>query len=182
MCIIKMVMIVDLLKLCIFIFMARIIDVSLGTVRTIMTVRGKHFVATIFGFLEVTIWFFMARNALNSESKSLFIVFSYAGGYATGTFLGGYFARYIKSKLCIQIVIDENNISLIDELRNAGYAVTVMDVKGYEDDNKYMLLMEINSDRFKKLEKIVKKHDNKIFMMVNETKYVRNGYFGGIAK
>ena len=57
-----------------------------------------------------------------------------------------------------------------------------MNVSGYEDEEKYMLLMEIDSNRFKELERILNKENKKIFMMVNETKYVQNGYFGGIAK
>ena len=173
----------DLFLLCIFIFFARIMDVSLGTLRTIMTVRGKNLIATCLGFLEVTVWFLMARNALNSESNSFFIVLSYAGGYASGTFIGGYLSRFINSKICIQIIIDEMNKKLIDDLRENGFAVTVINVEGYNNDSKkYMLLLEIDSLKFKHVEKIVKKYGNNIFVMVNETKYVRNGFFGGIAK
>lgn len=172
----------ELLYLCLKIFFVRILDVSLGTVRTIMTVRGKNLIATIIGFIEVTIWFLVVKDALNSDSNSLFIVFSYAGGYAVGTYIGGILSGFIKSKLCIQIIINQQDINLIDELRNNGYAVSVMDVKGYDTESKYMLLMEIDSDKFKKLEKIVHNCNEKIFMMVNETKYVKNGYFGGIVK
>ena len=172
----------ELYLLCIEIFFARICDVSLGTVRTIMTVRGKNFLATIFGFLEITIWFIMAKDALTSEYNSFLIVLAYALGYATGTFIGGFISKYIKTKLCIQIVIDKENYNLINTIRESGYAVTVMNVEGYNEENKYMLLMEIDSNRFKDLERILHKEDKKIFMMVNETKYVRNGYFGGIAK
>ena len=172
----------NLYWLCLEIFLARICDVSLGTVRTIMTVRGKNLLATIFGFIEITIWFIMVKDALTSEYNSYLIVLSYASGYAAGTYIGGFISKYIKTKLCIQIVIDKNNQQLINNLRNAGFAVTVMNVEGYNEDNKYMLLMEIDSNRFKELEKILHEEDNKIFMMVNETKYVKNGYFGGIAK
>ena len=158
-------------------------DVSLGTLRTIMTVRGKNKFATFLGFLEVTVWFLMAKNALNSESNSVFIVLSYAGGYATGTYIGGYLSRFIKSKLCIQLVIEEDNVDLINELRESGFAVTVMDVEGYKNDSKkYMLLLEIDSDKYKTVKKIINKHNRNVFMMLNETKYVRNGFFGGIAK
>ena len=172
----------NLLMLCIKIFFVRILDVSLGTIRTIMTVRGKLLIAPIIGFIEVTIWFLVVKDALNSESNSLFIVFSYAGGYAIGTYVGGMLSSLIKSKLCIQIIINQNCLSLIDELRSNGFAVSVMDVKGYDTGEKYMLLMEIDNDKFKKVEKIVHSYDDKIFMMVNETKYVKNGYFGGIVK
>jgi len=173
----------ELLFLCIFIFIARIMDVTLGTLRTIMTIRGKNKLATFLGFLEVTVWFLMAKNALNSDSNSIFIVLSYAGGYATGTYIGGYLSRFIKSKLCIQLVIEEDNVDLINELRDNGFAVTVMNVSGYRNDsNKYMLLLEIDSDKYKKVKKIINKHNKNVFMMLNETKYVRNGFFGGITK
>ena len=172
----------ELYLLCLEIIFARICDVSLGTVRTILTVRGKNLLATIFGFLEITIWFIMVKDALTSEYNSVLIVLSYALGYAIGTYVGGFISKYIKTKLCIQIVIEKNDQYIINKLRESGYAVTVMNVSGYEDDEKYMLLMEIDSNRFKELERILNKENKKIFMMVNETKYVQNGYFGGIAK
>ena len=172
----------ELYLLCIEIIFARICDVSLGTVRTIMTVRGKNLLATILGFIEITIWFIMVKDALTSEYNSILIVLSYATGYAAGTYIGGFLSKYIKTKLCIQIVIDDNNLKLINTLREAGFAVTVMNVEGYHEDNKYMLLMEIDSNRFKELERILHNEEKKIFMMVNETKYVQNGYFGGITK
>ncbi|MBR3523717.1 MAG: DUF2179 domain-containing protein [Bacilli bacterium] len=173
----------ELYILCLEIIIARICDVSLGTVRTIMTVRGKNLLATILGFLEITIWFIMVKDALTSEYDSILIVLSYATGYAAGTYIGGFLSKYIRTKLCIQIIIDEDNQNIISVLRSAGFAVTVMNVEGYsEEKNKYMLLMEIDSNRFKELESILHKEDKKIFMMVNETKYVQNGYFGGIAK
>lgn len=171
-----------LFMLCIKIFFVRILDVSLGTLRTIMTVRGKNIIAPIIGFIEVTIWFLVVKDALNSEYDSIFIVLAYAGGYATGTFIGGVLAKLIKSMLCIQIIINKGDVSLIQNLRDSGFAVSVIDIKGYNDEDKYMLLMEIDSNSFKKVEKIVHNHNEKLFMMVNETKYVRNGYFGGIVK
>lgn len=172
----------ELYLLCLEIIFARVCDVSIGTVRTIMTVRGKNLLATIFGFIEITIWFIMVKDALTSEYNSVLIVLSYALGYAIGTYVGGFISKYIKTKLCIQIVIDKEDQYIINMIRDAGFAVTVMNVSGYEDDKKYMLLMEIDSNRFKELERMLNKENKKIFMMVNETKYVQNGYFGGIAK
>ena len=168
--------------LCLEIFLARICDVTIGTIRTIMTVKGKNLLATILAFFEVTIWFVMVKDALTSEYNSILIVLSYALGYATGTYLGGYISSFIKSKLGIQIIIDEDSKELIDQLREHGFAVTVANVEGFNKEKKYMLLLEIDSKRFKELESIVHKNNNRIFMTVNETKYVKNGYFGGIAK
>ena len=78
-----------MLFLCIKIFFVRILDVSLGTVRTIMTVRNKNFLASVIGFIEISVWFLVVREALTTTDNSLFIVFSYALGFSTGTYIGG---------------------------------------------------------------------------------------------
>lgn len=81
----------DILFLCIKIFLVRIIDVSLGTARTIIMVKGKSLVASLIGFVEVFVWFVIAREALNTTESSLLIAFSYSLGFATGTYIGSIF-------------------------------------------------------------------------------------------
>ena len=64
-----------LLKLCLKIFFVRIIDVSLGTIRTIMSVKNKDLIASLIGFIEITVWFLVVKEALNTNENSFFIVF-----------------------------------------------------------------------------------------------------------
>ena len=78
----------NILRMCIIIFFARVIDVSLATFVTVLTVKGKRALATIIGFIDVLIWFLVVKEALNTDIKSIWIAFSYAGGYALGTFIG----------------------------------------------------------------------------------------------
>ncbi len=173
----------ELIFLCIKLFCVRIMDVSLGTIRAVMTVRGKNMVATIIGFFEITIWFLAVKDALNSESNSLWIVFSYAGGFAAGTYIGGIIAqKFIHTKLGIQIIVHEENQSLVETLRNHGYAVSVIQAKGANDSNKLLLFLEIDSQFIDHLEFLVKSQDPKAFIVVNETKYVQNGYFRSFSK
>ena len=84
-----------MLVLCLTVFFGRIIDVTLGTIRTLLTVKGKRLVAAGISFIEVTIWFLVVKEALNTGANSLWIVFSYAGGYAIGTYLGGFISNKI---------------------------------------------------------------------------------------
>ena len=74
--------------LCLKIFFARITDVTLGTIKTIFSVRGKTLIAGAISFIEVFIWFVIVKEALNTDIKSIWIVISYAGGYSMGTILG----------------------------------------------------------------------------------------------
>lgn len=166
-----------LLTLCLKIFFVRILDVSLGTVRTIISVKGQNLLASIIGFVEITIWFLVVKEAINTENTSLWIVFSYASGFSVGTYIGGLLSsKFIEGNLGVQIITGEHNYELIDILRKEGYGVTVIDVKGQNNSGKYMLFIEINNKNFNHLKNVVKKHDSQAFIVVNETKYVQNGY------
>ncbi len=170
----------DILFLCIKIFLVRIIDVTLGTLRTIITVKDKVFLASVIGFFEVLVWFLIAKEALDTEIDSIFIGIFYALGFATGTYIGGKISRkVIKGNFLVQVITSKASEKWLQELRENGFAVSVMDIRQKDDDpDKYMFFMEINSSDFDKLHKIIKKYDKKAFIVVNESKTVVNGYFG----
>lgn len=166
----------SLFILCIKVFFVRIIDVSLGTIRTIVTVKDKRLIASFIGFIEVLVWFLVAKEAISTDSNSIWIAVSYSLGFATGTYIGAFLSsKYIKGNFGIQVIT--NNLELVAILRKNGYAVSVMDVKGHENNNKYMLFIEIDKKDFNHVQKIIKQFDQKAFMVVNETKFVQNGYF-----
>ncbi len=165
--------------LCLKIFSVRIIDVSIGTVRSIFTIKGKNFIASLIGFFEILVWFLVAKEALDTDNNSILIAISYSLGFATGTYLGGYLSsKLIKIKLGVQVILSNNDKRVVKIIRDSGYALSVMDVKGRNFlDSKYMLFIEIESDRYNELTSLIKRLDNKAFIVVNETKYVHNGYF-----
>lgn len=165
--------------LCIKIFLVRILDVSLGTVRTLITVKGKNFLAACVGFIEILIWFVIVKEALNTSENSIFIAASYALGFATGTYLGGIISKkIIHTDLTVQIISPKAE-ELAATFRNRNYAVTLLDIEGREKvGNKKMLILSINEKKLDNIRKITRNIDNKAFVFVNETKYVFNGYSG----
>ena len=169
----------SLLILCIKIFFIRIADVSLGTVRSVITIKGNNFIASLIGFFEVLVWFLIAKEALDTDNNSIFIAISYSLGFATGTYLGGVLSNLlIKIKLGVQVILSSKDKNIVKIIRDRGYAVSVMDVKGQNfRDNRYMLFIEIDSDKYNELTNLIKQLDEKAFIVVNETKYVHNGYF-----
>lgn len=169
----------ELMLLCIKVFCVRILDVSLGTFRTLLTVKGKTTYASVTGFFEILIWFLVVQEALTTDESSLWIAIAYAGGFAAGTFLGGKISqKFIKGNLAVQVVSNEKNKVMIDLLRKEGFAVSVIDVTGHdEEDVKFMLFIEIDNNQLHRLEYLVKSVDPKAFIVVNETKMVVNGYF-----
>ena len=175
-----MVNYMEILFLCIKIFLVRIIDVSLGTFRTIITVKGKALYASIIGFIEVFVWFIIVREALNTNVDSIWIAISYSLGFATGTYIGSIISnKFIKTNFSFEIITSKQE--MIDILRNKGFGVTVLNVKGKDDKkDKYMLLLEIENTTLNDLKNIIRKIDKEAFVIVTETKYVQNGYFKSI--
>ena len=166
-----------LFLMCVKIFFARLIDVSLGTFRTINTVKGRHLVAALIGIIEITVWFLIVKEALNTTNDSLWIVFSYAMGFSVGTYIGGRISKiFIKSNLEVQVILSSINDEIVDKIRESGYGVTAIEVKGNKN-KKYMLYIQINDRSLEDLKDLRRKLDSKAFIVVNETKYVENGYF-----
>ena len=167
----------ELFFMCLKIFIARIIDVSLGTFVTVLTVKGKRIIATIIGFIDVMIWFFIVKEALNTNIQSTWIAISYAGGYAFGTFIGTTLSNeLIKGKVCVQVIFNESKKKDIEIIRNSGFAVSEVSCKG-KDSNNIMLFIEVDKKHLSDLSKIIKKIDKNAFVTVNETKHVTNGFF-----
>lgn len=162
-----------LLLTCLKIFFARLTDVCLGTFRTVNVVKGNRFSAAVIAFMEVSIWFFVAKEALSSANNSWFIPLSYAGGFATGTYIGTFLSeRFIGGHLTLNIIsskINQDNLNLIKE---QGFGVSILNTQ----DDKSMLLIEIDKKHLKELKTLVKSIDSSAFIIANETKYVYNGF------
>lgn len=165
-----------MLFLCIKVFLVRILDVSLGTVRTMFTVKGNKLVASLIGFFEILIWFLIVKEALQTTNDSILIAISYSLGFATGTYIGSSLSDYlITGKIAIEVFTTD--IKLESTLRDKGYAVTVAECVGYSSTIKRMLYILIDKKKEKGLRELVKTLDKSAFIVEADTKYVENGYF-----
>lgn len=166
-----------MLLVCIEIFFARIVDVSISTFRTMIMVRKRSFVIPILAFFEVFVWFIAARKALNTEVNSIMIPICYSLGYATGTYIGGLLSkRFIKDINSIEVTTKRNNYKLIDKLRNEGYRVSVIELKDNYKDEMDRLVIEVKSKSTDQVIKLIKNIDSKAFIVVKDTRIVHNGF------
>lgn len=159
-----------LLLTCLKIFFARILDVCISTVRTTFVLRGKTIIVAILAFFEITIWFLVAREALNTE-LNFFIVISYSGGYTTGTILG----TIITHKLIntnMELIVISNKIKNTKKIKEANYGVTILK----KDKNQTVLLIETDKKRLEELTNLLHKLDNLAFITIKETRTIINGY------
>ena len=163
--------------ICIKIYFARIIDVSIGSIRTITIVRGKSIVSAILAFIETIIWFLVAKEALLNGINSIIIPIVYSLGYATGTLIGTYISNnFLDSLIGVQVITKKNNTKLIKQIRSNGFGLSIMNLKkDIENKGKDLLLIQLNKKSLKKLINIIKNNDKFAFIIINETKYVQNG-------
>ena len=108
------------------IFLARVADVSLGTVRTILVFRGRPATAALIGFFEVLIWLLAAGQVIQNLDRWYYAV-AYAGGFAMGNIVG----IWVESKLAlgqelVRAISRDRDVELADKLRAEGYTVTEM--------------------------------------------------------
>ena len=149
-----------------------------------ITVKGKILYASMVGFVEIFVWFLVVKEALNTDQTSIWIAISYSLGFATGTYIGGLLSKkFISGNLSVQVITDNAYPDMVEKLRNEGYGVTVIDVEGKDKaQEKNMLFIEINNKSFNHLQKLVKQIDHDAFIVVNETKYVLNGFIDNYVK
>lgn len=160
----------SLLLTCIKIFFARILDVSLNTVRTTFVIKGRTFIVALIAFIEITIWLLVARTAINVE-LNLWIVLSYSGGYTMGTILGTTFInKFVKTNM--ELIVISTKIKNTKKIKDKNFGVSILN----KDKNKTILLIETNKKRLDELTTLLKKLDNEAFITVKETKTIINGY------
>lgn len=167
-----------LFLLCIKIFCARIIDVTLGTMRMIHTVKGRTKTAGIIAFFEVFIWFIIAREALNTGVNSIWIAVAYAGGYATGTMLGSFISnKFVNSLISVEVITTKATPENIEKIRLEGFGVSVVDtINNLSEENSKILFITLNSRHLNDLKRILRHIDKNAFIVVNESKVVVNGF------
>lgn len=173
--------------LCLIVCFGRIIDVALGTIRTVFNVKGKPFLATIIAFTEATLYFLVVREALTYQAlgmENYLIAIAYALGFSLGTFCGGFVtSKIIKSKINVQIVTTNKNEDFVKALSQGGFGATILEATGAnQKEERYMIFIETDNKKLKALKSIISEHDPKAFVTISDIKSTQNGYFGKVGK
>jgi len=114
----------------VLIFIARIADVSIGTIRMIFVISGWQVRAAVLGFVEVVIWALAIGGLVQSITNPVLLL-AYAGGFSAGNLVG----MWIESRLAlgtrvVQVINRDTSGDLPNKLRDQGYRVTTVSGKG----------------------------------------------------
>jgi uncharacterized protein YebE (UPF0316 family) len=115
------------------IFLARICDVSLGTVRTIVTVQGRSVVAFFLAIFEILIWISVVSTVVHQVGAQPILAVFYALGFATGNIVGIAVERKIAlGFMVLRVFTRTSGKSMTDRLRAMGQPVTVFQGQGMQ--------------------------------------------------
>ena len=160
----------------ILIFAARLMDVSLGTLRIIFVSHGLKYVAPIVGFVEINIWL-LAIAQIMQNLNNLACSFAYAGGFSLGVLVG----MIIEEKLSIgmvmvRIICKHDTTDLIKSLQEAEYGVTTHDAEGTTGPVKIIFAVIRREDLHDILDRIHKIHPH-AFYSVEDIRSVGEAMF-----
>jgi len=158
------------------IFLSRILDVTIGTLRIVMVSKGQKLWAPVLGFFEVLIWL-IAISKIFQNLDNWVCYITYAGGFATGNYIG----LLIEEKLAvgivkIQIITRKRANALIENLAETGFGITHHEAKG-NTETVSIIYSIIKRTEINKVENIIFKTNPQAFYSVEDVKFVSKGIF-----
>lgn len=157
------------------IFCFRIVDVSLATMRMLLSVRGQRLLVPLIGFFEVMLWLFAAGTAIRFLDSPLHIV-GYAGGFAMGTVVG----LWVEEKLAfglatVRIITGPSGVRLAEAIRESGLGATEFAAQGRHGPVEVVYTVAQRS-QVKAILALVDQWSPNAFVTVEEPRAVRRGW------
>lgn len=160
------------------IFFAKIVEVTISTIRVVYVNKGEKIIGAVLGFFEVLIWLIVVSTVLNNITEDPIKIVIYCLAFALGNYLG----VIIESKIAvglssIQVVVNEKNGEpLADILREHGFGVTIIEGKGKNDSKKNLLFIQLKRKRISEAIKIIHEANDKAYITVNDIKSTSGGF------
>ena len=161
------------------IFLARITDVSIGTVRIIQVSKGNKLIASFLGFFEVSIWLLAISQVMRQGLNNYASFFAYGLGFASGNFIG----ITIEEKLALGLqairMISADTVDILTmTLRDAGFGATVIEANGAKG-LVHIIYVIVQRKKVNAVLRIAREITPDIFISVQDIRSVNAGYFPG---
>ncbi|CEP67094.1 Uncharacterised protein family UPF0316 [Moorella glycerini] len=157
------------------IFLARVTDVSLATLRMLLLVRGKRFYAAGIGIFEVTIYVVALKYVVDRLNDPASLVF-YAMGFATGNIVGSLIEEKVAlGQVTVQVITLHNPLELAETLRAAGFGVTITEGQG-RDGSHPILNLSFPRRQLNTIQQMVNNWDPEAFVVVHEARTTHGGF------
>jgi uncharacterized protein YebE (UPF0316 family) len=157
------------------IFSARVVDVSLGTMRIVFVSRDQRALAAILGFFEVLIWLVVISQIIRNISSPIHYV-AYASGYAMGNYVGLSIERRLSMGVrAVRIVTSRDAADLVKALRDNGFGVTSINGEGMNGPVKLIFTI-VKRNHVAEVIKLIKDLNPEAFYTIEDVKFVKGDH------
>lgn len=163
---------------CIIICAAKIIEITIQSLKTCMMVKGQRLKAAGLGFVECAIWGLVISTIISTLGDNLLLLLFYCIGYATGLFLGS----TIENKIALGtsnlelIASDESTEKITEYLKSNNRGYTVFEGHGSIDKMNMIFIVLPRKETPRVLKEIKKSCDSKVFVVASEVSKYAGGY------
>lgn len=159
------------------IFLVRVMDMALDTIRVLFLVRGKKLLVWVLGFFQ-SLLFVMAITSVLSNLDNPWNVLAYAAGFASGNVVG----MLIEDRLAIghvklTIMSPTRGAAVTQALRNAGYGVTEMSARG-RDGMVSVVYCDVLRKSMDHAENVILEANPAAFITAEDVRPVQHGFWG----
>jgi uncharacterized protein YebE (UPF0316 family) len=163
---------------CLIVCAAKIIEITIQSLKTCMMVKGQRLKAAGLGFVECTIWGLVISTIISTLGDNLLLLLFYCTGYATGLFLGS----TIENKIALGtsnlelIASDDSTAKITAYLKEQGRGYTVFEGHGSKEKMNMIFIVLPRKEAPGTLREIRRLCDNKVFVAVSEVSKYAGGY------
>ncbi len=160
-----------------FILIAKIVEVSMATIRMVLITKGERKIGAFIAFFEVSLWVILVSTVLDNIMDNPLKIVAYALGFAIGSYLGSWIEEKIGIGLSeMQIILkEEDGTAVVEALRESGYAVTTMKGEGRKHP-RTILLMYVPRNKIKNCANLARSVRADAVITVSDKKAIYGGY------
>ncbi|QAA82819.1 DUF2179 domain-containing protein [Aequorivita sp. H23M31] len=157
------------------IFFARVCDVTLSTIRIIFVMNGKRNIAPILGFFEAFIWL-LAIGQIITQVDNIFAYLAYAGGFATGTYIGMYVEERLAVGMAVlRLITKEINEGMLEFLHENKFSYSLVDGMGRKGKVNVVFFV-VKRENLERLIEGINEHHPNAFYTIENIRQVNEGH------
>jgi uncharacterized protein YebE (UPF0316 family) len=166
------------IAVCLIVCLAKIVEISIQSLKTVMMVKGQRAKAAMLGFVECMIWGLVISTLVTTLGDNIVLLVFYCSGYALGLFIGS----SIENKIAIGtsnlelIANDDSTKKITTYLKEKGRGYTVFEGHGSIDKMNMIFIVLPRKETPRILKEIRACCDNKVFVAVSEVSKYAGGY------
>ena len=163
---------------CFIVCAAKIIEITIQSLKTCMMVKGQRLKAAGLGLLECAIWGLVISTIIGTLGDNLFLLAFYCVGYATGLFLGSTLEGKIAlGTSSLQLIANDGNTEIIIEyLKKNSRGYTVFEGYGSKDKMNMIFIVLPRRDIVSITKQIRSICNNNVFVVVDDVNKYSGGY------